>query len=52
MAPIFDNMDNHLLTTLRATMQASQRADFPLVAATTRFAALDAWRDTERGLIQ
>ena len=28
MARIFDNIDNDLLTTLRATMQASKRSDF------------------------
>ncbi len=28
MARIFDNIDNDLLTTLRATMQVSQRSDF------------------------
>ena len=28
MARIFDNIDNDLLTTLRATMQVSHRSDF------------------------
>ena len=30
MARIFDNIDNDLLTTLRATMQVSRRSDFCL----------------------
>jgi hypothetical protein len=52
MARIFDNIDNDLLTTLRATMQVSHRSDFCVGCLNPRGCqASYVWRDVERGLI-
>jgi hypothetical protein len=52
MARIFDNIEQDLLGTLRATMQVSTRSYFPRGRQRTKVAAHNDYLDVEEGLVK